>query len=271
MFQGNPTSFDPFLRVKPKLIYESNYDWLIQQVRTHSGDACLIWPFATNRKGFGIVKVKGSRDSALVHRIAFQIATGTTPRKCVVQTCNDRLCFAPKHLEERKHARRNPNPTPRAFKLYEWLRRQIALHHSDECLLWPYAGSGPMDYGVVRSPLTPGRYEYVHRIAFFLVNGHWPEPETLHSCDVPRCFSVYHLSEGTRQQNTADKVRKGRAGSPALKGEAHGRSKLRAIDVQGIRSARVAGKSILDIAQRYNISTVHVTRIITRKSWSHLK
>jgi len=68
------------------------------------------------------------------------------------------------------------------------------------------------------------------RVAFFLKHGRWPIPCALHHCDNRPCVRSDHIFEGTRGDNVADMVAKGRHGhgdgynSPF--GEAHPFAKL---------------------------------------------
>ena len=56
------------------------------------------------------------------------------------------------------------------------------------------------------------RSEYAARVAFLLHYGRWPEPCCLHKCDGGNigCVRWDHLFEGTKADNTADMMRKGR-------------------------------------------------------------
>ena len=61
--------------------------------------------------------------------------------------------------------------------------------------------------------------ELVHRVAFKLVHGRWPEPCGLHRCDNPPCVKVIadehgpsHIFEGSRADNNMDMTTKGRHG-----------------------------------------------------------
>ena len=58
-----------------------------------------------------------------------------------------------------------------------------------------------------------GEMHYAHRAAWILVNGEIPAGMcVLHSCDLPSCINVMHLSLGTQLQNMQDCARRGRGG-----------------------------------------------------------
>lgn len=60
-----------------------------------------------------------------------------------------------------------------------------------------------------------GKVVYVHRIEWEKHNGKIPDGLcVLHKCDNPPCYEITHLFLGTRAENMADKVRKGRNKNP---------------------------------------------------------
>ena len=88
----------------------SKYDFLVEAI-SEATDDCLIWPYADNGKGYGVVVVNGKRRYA--HVVALEL---TTPRPtgevCSIKnewveghkleaahgSCHNRLCFNPLHL-----------------------------------------------------------------------------------------------------------------------------------------------------------------------------
>jgi hypothetical protein len=100
-------------------------------------------------------------------------------------------------------------------------RRQIAINEEvtpDHPLVmpipysgcWIWLGSiGGGGYGEVTD--IPYRRVYVHRLAWERSGQDIPNDLCLlHKCDVPACCNPSHLFLGTRTDNMADKVRKGR-------------------------------------------------------------
>lgn len=75
---------------------------------------------------------------------------------------------------------------------------------------WEWTGATNTNgYGVVK---VAGRLELAHRMALALALGR-PIREgmhALHACDNRRCVRPRHLSEGTREENMADCVARGR-------------------------------------------------------------
>ena len=77
----------------------------------------------------------------------------------------------------------------------------------DACLLWPGSRTDK-GYGRI---LDQKRPKYAHRVAWELVNGPIPSGVIVcHACDTPACVNVRHLFLGSNQDNTDDRMSKGR-------------------------------------------------------------
>lgn len=113
-----------------------------------------------------------------------------------------------------------------------------------------------------------GREEKAHRVAFFIAEGRWPTPCGLHRCDNPPCVRRSHLFEGSKKENTADMIAKGRSRLRPVRGEEHGCAKLSEDDVAAIRAARAAGEDRIAVAARFGIAPMHVTTITSGRAWS---
>lgn len=57
----------------------------------------------------------------------------------------------------------------------------------------------------------------------------------------------------------------------ARKGEKHPLARLVEANVVEMRRLRTAGASVKELAERFGVSTNHVTDIINRKRWSHVR
>lgn len=90
----------------------------------------------------------------------------------------------------------------------------------DQCWAWP--GAVRADVGTYQVVGTYGRMgvggnrsDYAHRVSYRLHHGPIPEgTHVLHSCDNPPCVNPAHLRLGSRRDNMAESVAKGRHHSP---------------------------------------------------------
>jgi len=134
---------------------------------------------------------------------------------------------------------------------------------------WIWLGSkNACGYGVCRGLRRSSAL--AHRVAFFLAEGRWPEPQALHHCDRPSCVRRSHLFEGTQAENIADMDAKGRRKWSSSLGEANPRAKIREHDVLSIRAAGATGETPRRIAGRFGLHEETVRSIIMRKTWKHV-
>lgn len=113
--------------------------------------------------------------------------------------CNRHYKAAQASGELEKYVTAKPSPEER-------FRTKVSADEPDAC--WPYQGTRDRrGYGVI---YFQGKNRGAHRLAFYFANGHWPEPECLHSCDNPPCCNPAHLSEGTHAENMQGAVARGR-------------------------------------------------------------
>lgn len=140
------------------------------------------------------------------------------------------------------------------------------VDRSGECWLWT-ASVNVSGYGQVNFGKTMRR---AHRIAWMLMNGPVPvDLCVLHRCDNRRCVRPDHLFLGTRPDNTADMVAKGRAAGP--QGEAHPRATVTAEQVRAIRARyALGGISQSQLARDVGIRHQTVHLIVTGQSWRHI-
>jgi hypothetical protein len=172
-----------------------------------------------------------------------------------------------------------PNPIPptlgrRSLKSF-W--KQVRIGQPGECWLW--LGACDKDgYGHVT---IRGRKLRAHRFAYFLTTTRWPTLDLLHRCDNPPCCNLDHLFEGTKAENRADCVAKGRQAKRSnwnskypkriLRGESALNAVLTDDLVREIRRGRAAGESVSAIARRLNRTRACVSNVTTGRTWCHVR
>ncbi len=133
------------------------------------------------------------------------------------------------------------------------------------CILWlrhrDTGGYGQME--------VDGRGLRAHRVSYAIFVGPPPKGfDVCHRCDVRNCINPVHLFLGTRKENMADMVKKGR-GNHGI-GEDARRAKLTNADVLEIRERHEAGQSNKDIAAHFKIDKTSAWAIATRRRWTHI-
>jgi len=118
-------------------------------------------------------------------------------------------------------------------------------------------------------------------LAWKFTNG--PIPDNLcvcHRCDNRLCCNPAHLWLGTTQENTADKMAKGREAKGAYlsafvmpnvrRGTNHPRAKLSDKQVIEIRALSASGIVGADLGRQFKVGRHTISAIIHRKSWMHI-
>lgn len=132
---------------------------------------------------------------------------------------------------------------------------------------WIWTGTHyPSGYGILAIDRKNIR---VHRMMWEIANQQ-TIPKNMcicHTCDVPDCCNPRHLFLGTTQENTQDKVNKGR--QARTRGEASGKSaKLTAVQVEQIRQRySVGGIYQHELAAIYGVNQQQISRIVNYKRW----
>ena len=142
---------------------------------------------------------------------------------------------------------------------------------------WPWLahrttdGYGRIAVGGVRSETRP-RMALAHRVAWEFCYGEIPAGLcVLHHCDNPPCCRPDHLWLGTDQDNSDDKMLKGRAShTPSVRGEDQHMAKLTRDDVLQIRQRIEAGEVQAAIAHSYSVSAATICLINKRRNWGWL-
>lgn len=65
--------------------------------------ACILWPFAKDRDGYGYLK--SGLNSARAHRLFYELLVGPIPKGMhILHSCDRRDCVNPAHLRPGTHA-----------------------------------------------------------------------------------------------------------------------------------------------------------------------
>jgi hypothetical protein len=149
------------------------------------------------------------------------------------------------------------------------LRERMTLYTTvgPDCWEWN-AARNARGYGVINDGT---RIQLAHRVAWLLEHGSIPEGiSVLHHCDNAGCVRLSHLFIGTRADNNADMIAKGRsrAGANPPRGVDFWDAKLTEEIVRTIRTSTERG---VDLAKRYGVSKATITDIRKRRSWAHIE
>jgi len=116
---------------------------------------------------------------------------------------------------------------------------------------------------------TVGKAVKAHRLsAKWYLFPFQPDKCVLHVCDNPSCVNPAHLFQGGQKQNMQDAARKGRLGKSAQFGMKNPMSKLTNEQVLSIRKER---GTCQQLAKKYRVSPMAISRIRAGKLWRHLK
>jgi hypothetical protein len=152
------------------------------------------------------------------------------------------------------------------YSAEERLARMSRLDDVTGCVLW--TGTTRNGYGrLVFGARTEGRRTVAaHRLAFETWRGPIPAGmEVCHHCDVRACINPDHLFVGTKQDNMADRKRKGRNRPP--RGEDHVFSKLSDDAVREIRSSAIPAR---ELAVRFQVTVAAIKDVRGGRRWRHV-
>ncbi len=134
------------------------------------------------------------------------------------------------------------------------------------CWVWSaYCRKNRRGYGVFG--FKAGLIKEAHRFSYELAFGPFDESLfVLHKCDNPPCVNPAHLFLGTRADNTADMLAKGRQ----ARGERQGGAKLTSEQVIDLCKRFDAGESALSLSRELGVNESRVYAITSGRSWAWL-
>lgn len=114
-----------------------------------------------------------------------------------------------------------------------------------------------------------GKQTRAHRFSYMYFNGDIPENHVVcHKCDNPSCVNPDHLFSGTKKDNTADMISKGRQGSFDYPiGENSYNAKLTPKEVIAIFKSK---NSYATLAKFYGVGKSAIARIKAKKTYSNI-
>lgn len=136
---------------------------------------------------------------------------------------------------------------------------------------WEWQGNlGAQEYGRLRVGSDRAHFR-AHRVAYFIAFQNDPgEMLVCHKCDNPKCCNPAHLFLGTAQDNSDDKVAKGRWRGPEAGGEKNGNSKMSEAQARLVFEGIMEGKSNKQIASEVSVGHAMVSRMRNGRSWQPL-
>lgn len=164
-----------------------------------------------------------------------------------------------------------PPTSGRAPNTPDVLWSKVDVRGEDEC--WEWKGFRNHN-GYGRTWINDRGY-YAHRVIYNLVNPGQINLEApkktdekgflLHHCDNPACCNPKHLYVGNFQDNTDDKVRRGRCVD--FSGDKGPRCKLTMNQAREARKLRRQGKSVRELAYEFGISLPSMKSLLNGKSY----
>jgi hypothetical protein len=112
---------------------------------------------------------------------------------------------------------------------------------------------------------------YAHRIAYELTSGQNPDGGLVcHRCNNAACCNPRHLYLGTHQTNGSDGAEHGLMGRWDRRGRRNPAAKLDEEAVLSIRAELAEGKSPMDLARRYGVTSAAIRHVKSGRNWGWL-
>lgn len=152
----------------------------------------------------------------------------------------------------------------RFYSFIDWSATSVG----DTCWNWIGTLNPTMAYGYF---YYEGKRLRAHRFSFaFHVGPITKGLLVLHKCDNPSCVNPAHLYLGTSQDNSNDKMLRGRDNKE--KGVDRWSAKLTENDVRAMRIDYVSHKfGCKQLGKKYGVHPSIAWKIVNNKSWTHLK
>lgn len=156
------------------------------------------------------------------------------------------------------------NPTDEQIAITERFEQRLEVQPSG-CIEYKgphlFSGYGTFNYS--------GKKTLAHRFAWELWKGPIPAGMwVLHKCDNPPCCNIDHLFLGTCQDNTDDRINKGRDANRS--GQNNGRALLNEDDVRKIHTLLREGLTSVEVASRYSVTADTIRSLKSGFSWKHI-
>lgn len=108
-----------------------------------------------------------------------------------------------------------------------------------------------------------GRPMRAHRFSWAIHHGDPGELMVCHRCDNRRCVNPGHLFLGTRRDNIADMVAKGRQNQGSRNG-------LAVLTEVAVKDIRASGDSYKVLAAKHGVSVSTIEAVRSRRTWRHV-
>jgi len=144
-------------------------------------------------------------------------------------------------------------------------RFEAKVRKTSGCWWWT-GGSFDDGYGGIQEGRRGSCMLRAHRVSWELYRGEIPTGmQVLHHCDNSLCVNPEHLFLGTNADNVKDKVAKGR--------QARGSRISELVEKQVLEIRRrynQGGCTQQELAEKYDVRQNTISRIVNRKSWTHV-